>query len=85
VFPRGDTEVECSATDEAGNTGTASFTVTVNPPPPSPPPTPLKQTIDEAISTIQNLDSIPQSLKTDIIALLRQAADIVNDDNPNND
>ncbi len=37
VFPIGDTEVECSATDEAGNTGTESFTVTVNAPPPPPP------------------------------------------------
>src|SRR5215207_10484285 len=32
VFPIGETTVECSATDEAGNEGTASFTVTVNPP-----------------------------------------------------
>jgi hypothetical protein len=31
-FPIGDTEVQCSATDAAGNTGTESFTVTVNPP-----------------------------------------------------
>ncbi|MGH3371551.1 MAG: nidogen-like domain-containing protein [Nocardioidaceae bacterium] len=29
VFPRGVTEVTCSATDAAGNTGTESFTVTV--------------------------------------------------------
>ena len=32
TFPIGDTEVECSATDAAGNTGTESFTVTVNSP-----------------------------------------------------
>jgi hypothetical protein len=32
TFPIGDTEVQCSATDAAGNTGTESFTVTVNPP-----------------------------------------------------
>jgi Ca2+-binding RTX toxin-like protein len=31
VFPIGRTIVECTATDEAGNTGRASFTVTVNP------------------------------------------------------
>jgi hypothetical protein len=31
MFPVGSTEVECTATDEAGNTATASFTVTVNP------------------------------------------------------
>jgi Tol biopolymer transport system component len=39
-------------------------------PPGSGPTTPSEQAIDEAISTIQNLDSIPQSLKTDIIELL---------------
>jgi Tol biopolymer transport system component len=31
VFPIGDTTVECTATDEAGNIGRALFTVTVNP------------------------------------------------------
>jgi hypothetical protein len=40
-FPVGDTEVQCTATDEAGNVGgPESFTVTVNSPPP-PPPEPL--------------------------------------------
>ncbi len=29
TFPLGDTEVSCSATDDAGNTGSASFTITV--------------------------------------------------------
>jgi hypothetical protein len=29
TFPTGDTDVECSATDVAGNTGTESFTITV--------------------------------------------------------
>ena len=43
---------------------------------------PAQQAIDEAISTIQNLHSVPQGLKTDIIALLRQTTDIVNDDIP---
>jgi hypothetical protein len=84
LFPVGDTEVECSATDEAGNTGTESFTVTVNPLPPSPPPTP-KQVIDELISAIQNLDNVPQSVKTNIITLLEEVSNILNDNNPNND
>jgi hypothetical protein len=35
-FPVGDTTVQCSATDVTGNTGVASFMVTVNPPPPTP-------------------------------------------------
>jgi PKD repeat protein len=35
-FPIGDTTVQCTATDVAGNTGRGSFTVTVNPPPPEP-------------------------------------------------
>jgi hypothetical protein len=87
VFPIGDTEVECSATDEAGNTGTASFTVTVNPPP-SPPPTPPipPQIIDKIISTIQNLDdNVPQSVKTSLIAVLKEVSNILGDINPNND
>jgi TolB protein len=46
------------------------------PPPASRP----QQIIDEAISTIENLDNIPQSLRTSIIALLRQVLDIINDD-----
>jgi large repetitive protein len=33
MLPVGDTEVEASATDEAGNTGRCTFTVTVLPPP----------------------------------------------------
>jgi hypothetical protein len=81
VFPIGDTEVECSARDEAGNTGTASFTVTVNPPAP---PTP-KQVIDELISTIQNLDNVPQGVKTSLIAVLNEVLNILNDNNPDND
>jgi|ERR671923_216356 hypothetical protein len=85
IFPIGDTEVQCSATDEAGNTGTESFVVTVNPP--SPPPTTLEHAIDKLISTIQNLDddNVPQSVKTDIITLLEEVSDILSDDNPNND
>jgi hypothetical protein len=80
TFPIGETRVECSATDEAGNTGDASFTVTVNPP-----PTPA-QAIDELISTIENLDDgVPQSVKTSLTAPLKEASDILNDDNPNND
>jgi HYR domain len=71
VFPIGETEVECSATDEAGNTGDGSFTVTVNLPSPSPPPNP-KQVIDELISTIQNLDNVPQSVKTSLTAALNK-------------
>ena len=89
VFPVGNTTVECSATDEAGNTGDASFTVTVNPPTPSPPPspTPLKEAIDKLISTIQNLDddNVPQSVKTNLTAALKQVSDILGYDNPNND
>jgi hypothetical protein len=70
MFPIGDTEVECSATDEAGNTETESFTVTVNPPQSPPPPTPIpKQIIDRVMSTIQNLDddNVPQSIQTSFI------------------
>jgi TolB protein len=46
------------------------------PPPVSRP----QQIINEAISTIENLDNIPQGVRTSIIALLRQVLDIINDD-----
>jgi TolB protein len=85
TFPIGNTTVQCSATDEAGNTATESFTVTVNPPSPFPPlPTPA-EVIDELISIIQNLDNVPQSVKTDIIAALEEVSNILNDNNPDND
>jgi Tol biopolymer transport system component len=82
TFPIGDTTVECSATDEAGNTGTASFTVTVNPPSPL---TPAQEAIEELISTIQNLDNVPQDVKTSLTAVLNEVLNILNDNNPNND
>jgi hypothetical protein len=81
--------VKCSATDEAGNEGTESFTVTVNPPSPSPPPSPptVKQIIDRLISAIENLDddNVPQSVKTNLTSVLRQISNILTDDNPSND
>ena len=43
-----------------------------------------EQAIEEAISAIQNLDSVPQSLKTNLIALLSQVLDSLNDDLPTN-
>jgi Tol biopolymer transport system component len=43
--------------------------------PPAPRP---QQIIDQAISTIENLENIPQSLRTSIVALLRQVIDIIN-------
>ena len=40
-----------------------------------------EQAIDEAISTIQNLDdNVPQSVKTSIISLLGEVSNIVNHD-----
>jgi dipeptidyl aminopeptidase/acylaminoacyl peptidase len=87
VFPIGDTEVQCSATDEAGNEGTESFTVTVNPPPPPTPIPTAKQIIDRLISVIQNLDddNVPQNVKNNLTAVLKQVSNILTDDNPNND
>jgi hypothetical protein len=40
-----------------------------------------EQTIDGAISTIESLDSIPQSLTTNLITLLRQVLDSLNNAN----
>jgi hypothetical protein len=48
TFPVGQTTVECKATDAAGNTGTASFTVIVNAPPPA----------KEPIQTVLTLNTI---------------------------
>jgi Tol biopolymer transport system component len=39
-----------------------------------------EQPIDKAISTIQNLDSVPQSLRTSIIDLLEDVSNMVNND-----
>jgi Tol biopolymer transport system component len=39
-----------------------------------------EQPIDKAISTIQNLDNVPQSLKTSIIDLLEDVSNMVNND-----
>jgi Tol biopolymer transport system component len=47
---------------------------------PPPPVSRHQQIINEAISTIENLDNIPQGLRTSIIALLRQVLDIISDD-----
>jgi Tol biopolymer transport system component len=85
VFPIGDTTVQCSATDAAGNTATESFTVTVNPPSPFPPlPTPV-QAINELISIIENLDNVPQNVKTSLTTALNEVLNILSDDNPDND
>jgi hypothetical protein len=81
VFPIGETTVECSATDAAGNEGTASFTVTVNPPSLSTP----REVIEKLISDIQNLEGLPEGAKTSIVTLLERALALLSDDNPRND
>jgi hypothetical protein len=87
LFPIGDTEIQCSATDEAGNEGTESFTVTVNPLTPTPIPPTAKQIIDRLISAIENLDddNVPQSLKANLTSVLKHVSNILTDDNPSND
>jgi hypothetical protein len=86
-FPIGETIVDCTATDAAGNVaGPESFTVTVNPPPPPPPtPTTPREIIERLISDIENLEGIPEGTKTRIIALLERALALLNDDNTRND
>jgi Tol biopolymer transport system component len=49
-FPIGETIVDCTGTDVAGNEGTGSFTVTVNPPPPDPLIAELTSTPTEGIA-----------------------------------
>jgi dipeptidyl aminopeptidase/acylaminoacyl peptidase len=72
-------------TDNDANDDVPDWGANISSPGNGSPLTPSEQAINEAISTIQNLNSLPQSLKTNLISLLRQASDIVNDDNPNND
>jgi hypothetical protein len=52
MFPIGETTVTCSATDAAGNTGSASFKVTVNEAPPPPPPPPPEDTEGPQFSNV---------------------------------
>jgi Ca2+-binding RTX toxin-like protein len=61
TFPIGETDVECTATDEAGNIGTASFTITV------------AFTCQGEIATIVGTpgnDDLPGTGARDVIALL---------------
>jgi hypothetical protein len=48
---------------------------------------PAKQAIDKLISAIENLDddNVPQSVKTSLTVPSKEASNILNDDNPNND
>jgi hypothetical protein len=86
TFTLGDTEVQCTATDAAGNEGTtALFSVTVNPPSSPPTPSAPAQAIDELISSVENLDGVSQNIKRRLAAASGQASNILTDDNPNND
>jgi PKD repeat protein len=71
--------------DANGQQATDTLQVTVNerPPPPSP-PTPT-EVIEKLISDIQNLEGIPQDIKTRIVAFLERALALLSDDNPRND
>jgi hypothetical protein len=86
-FPIGETIVDCTATDAAGNVaGPESFTVTVNPPPPPPPtPTTPRELIEKLITDIENLEGFPEGAKTRIVALLERVLVLLSDDNTRND
>ena len=56
VLPIGPTTVQCSATDAAGNTGTASFVVTVRPP--SAPSSPAGSTADTTPPTFLDFEDV---------------------------
>ena len=50
------------------------------------PPTTPAEAIEELITTVENLgDDVSQGTKTSLTAPLRQAVNLLNDDNPNND
>ena len=74
VFPEGETTVECSATDEAGNTARASFTVTVNAPPT--PPTSICEGQDATIVGTDGDDDLAGTSNRDVIAGLGGNDDI---------
>ncbi|MGW7291426.1 HYR domain-containing protein [Streptomyces xiamenensis] len=57
VFPVGTTEVVCTATDSAGNTGTGTATFTVLPVPPDPPAPPPPPSADIAVTAA--VDPVP--------------------------
>jgi PKD repeat protein len=76
--------VALTVTDANGEQANDTLQVTVNERPPSP-PTPT-EVIEKLISVIQNLDdNVPESVKTSLIAALKEASDILDDDKPNND
>jgi hypothetical protein len=76
VFPVGDTTVQCSATDAAGNEGTASFMVTVNRDPVCEnAPDRIKQ-IDAQIARWQKeLKGAPTSQKSEIVGIISDLQD----------
>ncbi len=86
-FPVGETVVECTATDAAGNSDTESFIVTVNPPtqPPPPPPTTPREAIERLISYIENLEDVPENAKTRLTSVLERALALLTDNNARND
>ena len=63
-----------------GNIGTASFPVTVIP------PLLLLLNWQSKKQSLHNLDdNVPQDVKTNLIATLKEISNILNDNNPNND
>jgi hypothetical protein len=74
-FPVGETTVQCSATDAAGNKGTASFRVTVNDPVCENAQDRIKQ-IDAEIARLQKeLNGAPTSQKSEIVGQIRELQD----------
>ena len=75
TFPLGTTTVNCTASDAAGNTGTASFNVTVEV---------NTGSIDTLKAGIEDM-GLPNGVENSLTGPLRQATKLLSDNNPNND
>jgi hypothetical protein len=75
TFPLGATLVTCSASDAAGNIGTATFTITVLSP---------AQAMQQLTDFIPGL-GLPKNTETSLTAPLIQTVNLLTDNNPNND
>ncbi|GAA2057337.1 hypothetical protein GCM10009757_36040 [Streptomyces cheonanensis] len=64
LFPVGSTEVVCTATDSAGNTGTGTATFTVLPVPPDPPPPPSADvSVSAAVEPVPGYTTLPVTVE----------------------
>ena len=76
TFPVGTTTVNCTATDDSGNTDVGSFDVTV---------TTAANGTDDLLETINSDNDIPKNVKNSLLGPLKKVSKNLNDGNPDND